>query len=369
MKVFSGRGARLVSLRTHAENIDIVDSGGYFTAANVEAALAELALGTAIQIDAILSSHIDWGTGADQVSAEDVPIADAGGFFTSTDVEATLQELSAATWLIGRFEAADAEPWDQQFNNLLKNGSFESWSAGAGDVLPDGWDAQDAVTKSRQAGNRGSYAFQAIAAGAATALRQTFWEAGMASRTFTASCWVKTGTGGAVGIRVADDVTSTASALHTGSGNWERLTVTRTLDGAATTSQIHLRFFGAATAQFDGAILVEGTICPTFAQHHNDEHLKAIDYQSNAPANVDYGLLRMECGVTAGVAPNNSITITFGTAFTKILTVFCQASFGDLTTSIYWSTGNMANGSFIIYNKDNSEGTPGFYWAVIGVGP
>jgi len=95
MKVFDGRGARRVSLRTpDAGDIGIVDSGGYFTAGNVEAALAELALATAIQDDAILASHIDWGTGADQVSGEDVPVEDAGTHFITDNVEAALQEVA-----------------------------------------------------------------------------------------------------------------------------------------------------------------------------------------------------------------------------------------------------------------------------------
>lgn len=37
--------------------------------------------------------NINWGLGVGQVSAEDVPIEDAGGYFTGTDVEAALQEL------------------------------------------------------------------------------------------------------------------------------------------------------------------------------------------------------------------------------------------------------------------------------------
>lgn len=38
--------------------------------------------------------EIDWGTGPNQVSAVDVPIADAGNFFTVDNVEAALQEVA-----------------------------------------------------------------------------------------------------------------------------------------------------------------------------------------------------------------------------------------------------------------------------------
>lgn len=45
--------------------------------------------------DAITDAKVDWGTGSGQVSAADVPIADAGSLITATEVEAALQELAA----------------------------------------------------------------------------------------------------------------------------------------------------------------------------------------------------------------------------------------------------------------------------------
>jgi len=54
-----------------------------------------------IGADGIKDSHIDWGTSTGQVSAGDVPILDAGNYFTSTGVEGALQELAAATPGIG----------------------------------------------------------------------------------------------------------------------------------------------------------------------------------------------------------------------------------------------------------------------------
>lgn len=45
--------------------------------------------------DSIKDAHIDWGVGAGQVSAVDVPIADAGSLIIATDVENALQELAA----------------------------------------------------------------------------------------------------------------------------------------------------------------------------------------------------------------------------------------------------------------------------------
>lgn len=42
--------------------------------------------------DEIKASHIDWGTGVDQVKASDMPIEDVGSIITATEVEGALQE-------------------------------------------------------------------------------------------------------------------------------------------------------------------------------------------------------------------------------------------------------------------------------------
>ena len=41
----------------------------------------------------IKERHVDWGSGETQVNAGDVPIADAGSYFTGTEIESALQEL------------------------------------------------------------------------------------------------------------------------------------------------------------------------------------------------------------------------------------------------------------------------------------
>ncbi len=51
--------------------------------------------------DSVNDTHIDWGTGTNQVSGVDVPIADAGGYFTTDNVEAALQQLGAAVGAAG----------------------------------------------------------------------------------------------------------------------------------------------------------------------------------------------------------------------------------------------------------------------------
>jgi hypothetical protein len=48
-----------------------------------------------VKADGINDTHIDFGTGANQVSAVDIPIADAGGYFATDEVEFALQQLAA----------------------------------------------------------------------------------------------------------------------------------------------------------------------------------------------------------------------------------------------------------------------------------
>jgi hypothetical protein len=50
------------------------------------------ASGTYLGPGAVKSAQVDWGTGPGQVSAANMPIADAGSYFTGMDVEAALQE-------------------------------------------------------------------------------------------------------------------------------------------------------------------------------------------------------------------------------------------------------------------------------------
>lgn len=54
------------------------------------------AITTTIGADKVLDSHINWGTGATQVSAVDMPIADGGSIITATEVEGALQENRTA---------------------------------------------------------------------------------------------------------------------------------------------------------------------------------------------------------------------------------------------------------------------------------
>ncbi len=54
-----------------------------------------------VKADGINDTHIDFGTGANQVSAVDIPIADAGNYLAATEVEGALQELYTLIGQVG----------------------------------------------------------------------------------------------------------------------------------------------------------------------------------------------------------------------------------------------------------------------------
>jgi len=296
-----GTGADQVS----AVDVPILDVGVYFIATEVESALAELATGVAIQNDVIHDFHIDWGVGANQVSAVDIPIADAGAFFVateveaalqelalaatitiadaggyyaSTNVEAALQELAAPSWLIGRLETPTAfygETWDQQFNNRVRNGSFEIWSAGAA-AAPDEWtlSAEGGESVARQAATirLGEYSVALTRVGNDCYLYQnvitpidadtnTYWR----GRTVIAGCWVYANVYNCVRFQIFDGIGAGYSDCHPGDGAWHFLTAIRTIHANATEISVYLQIVTMNdTAYFDGCILTEGTICPPF---------------------------------------------------------------------------------------------------------
>lgn len=65
--------------------------------ANVDGASLEISSDTIrVKTDGINDTHIDFGTGTNQVSAVDIPVADAGSYFATDNVEAALQQLAVS---------------------------------------------------------------------------------------------------------------------------------------------------------------------------------------------------------------------------------------------------------------------------------
>lgn len=76
-----------------------------------------------IATDGINDTHIDWGTGANQVSAVDVPILDTGGYYTGTEVETALQQIGSggggAVFTAGSVIFSDGSSLAQDNANLF----------------------------------------------------------------------------------------------------------------------------------------------------------------------------------------------------------------------------------------------------------
>ena len=234
--------------------------------------------------------------------------------------------------------------------NLLSNGDFECWSAGAS-AAPDGWTvyigdetiAQGSTTPSPKLGSY--YAEITNAGSAAGGVSQSvhvakgieYWK----SRTVTFGCWVRTATGGSrVYLKINDGVGESFSNMHTGNSTWQWLSVTRTIDASAisVTPICYIATGTAITADFDGAMCVEGESAFAFADKpvNNSRILfgtfvangvTPVTVANNNVAITDAIIISLNTvGGTVGVHPAIQ-TITAGTGFT----VACTA----LDTSTY----------------------------------
>ena len=164
-------------------------------------------------------------------------------------------------------------------NNLLANGSFESWSAGTS-AMPDGW------TISSTAGNQVNWSQNsasvrygvaaldltntdsAVARAAQEFTISSAENTGWQGKTFTLSCWVKAMVANRVKLRLYN----APSAYHSGGGGWELLTVTTTLPAGAMglDFELFIEAGSVATATFDGAMLVEGSMPFAFSPSPQD---------------------------------------------------------------------------------------------------
>jgi len=254
-----------------------------------------------------------------------------------------------------------------QLQNLLRNGSFEIVSA----TVPDRWTlggaGAAAVTDADE--KIGLASVKVTRAGADTQIYRDFHdELGityMQGRTFTMGCWVKTSTASQAALRLEDSVSSDTSGYHTGGGAWEWLTVTRTFNAAATLTRAECKVFSSdGDVRFDGAIVVEGTYCPAFFPHPNDEHVKGVHHTGTSDAgetDATYGLVRIETWTIIDTLVTRAHT--FQEAFTKLLGIqlTCNAAGqGDV-----WITGEGTTG--FTFNVATDIGTNYVFGLAIGV--
>lgn len=167
--------------------------------------------------------------------------------------------------------------YDYSFQNIIRNGDFEEWSKGTTEP-PDGWlltGTGSTITRVTDK-KRGKYGAKVTNGAELDAYLYQWVSSDLVSyyrgRKVTFGCWVKTSVASVARILITDSGGSTWSSYHSGSGNWELLTLSRTVDAAANT----LRFQGCVSgvtsqiAYFDGAVAVEGKFLPAFIPHSKD---------------------------------------------------------------------------------------------------
>jgi hypothetical protein len=172
-------------------------------------------------------------------------------------------------------------------NNFLVNGSCESWSAGTSSA-PDGWTLSGAgatIARNTTSGQvqEGLASCSVTAAlNTVTRLSQTITVSAtqntrLRGRQVALSARVLVSTASRVSLELDDGVLVTTSALqHTGSGSFETLAVTITVDSAATQIKGSLLISSGAsiTAIWDAAKLEEGATATAFAPNARDAFIQ-----------------------------------------------------------------------------------------------
>ena len=175
--------------------------------------------------------------------------------------------------------------------NLLENSGFESWSNGT-TLAPDGWTLAAGTIARAISPRIGTYC---VELSTTATLQMRGLDAYYLNRKVTFGCWVKSANTveNAVFIRTYDG-SGYATSYYQNSGNWEFLTITDTVLIVADWRH-YLQTSGAnAVGYFDGAILVEGSVCPAFSPKPIIDD--GIMLAANTPAAAnDYGKLGQWC--------------------------------------------------------------------------
>ncbi len=158
--------------------------------------------------------------------------------------------------------------------NIIRNGDFEVWSKGVSSA-PDFWVQRNrGVTYERVDEKKiGSYGLSLKGAGSVVHLTYQRIKdiENLSGKTLTASCWIKT-RGQRVNLRL-NDGSITGGKYHTGNGEWELLSVSKTISMVPK----HLYFIIAQPRGVqkdeiicDGAVLTEGDEVVEFSPNPSD---------------------------------------------------------------------------------------------------
>jgi hypothetical protein len=211
-----------------------------------------------------------------------------------TNIE-TLADVTDATNVNAAGAVMESDIPDQSFTNLLENSDFESWSSGTSNA-PDRWDLNAGTIARSTDEKMGEYSISLSYSGASGRVIQDIEELDRyASETLIMGAWVKCSDADSAKLMLQDSGGSEYSSYHSGGGDWEFLTVTKVITTTPTYIRANIIVVGfVSDAYFDGAILVEGSVCPAFSSKPiwND----GIMLQSYTPSSAsDYGATGQWC--------------------------------------------------------------------------
>lgn len=197
-----------------------------------------------------------------------------GSTITRTSKDGTITLVKATSdndikWDIGEDDRLNGECkiFDMMSENLLKNDDFEDWGSGTS-VAPNGWTNSSLASIGRNSKHKtGIYSVQL---GPNNTSDHIYYEVpdptDYQGEVLMFGCWCWTDTANQVRASIVDSVGQSYSSYHAGGSVWEWLTVTRTIDSAATYVRptVHPSVNNGYTIGYvDAAILVEGSTCPT----------------------------------------------------------------------------------------------------------
>lgn len=163
-------------------------------------------------------------------------------------------------------EIPSASKWNNNYNhvnlvqwNLINNGDVELWALGDSSA-PDSWtlNGSGALIAKDTTHKHGSYSALISYVSADSYLSQDVSDyAWLQGKQVKAWVWIKASDPNQARVKITDGVGTTASSFHTGSGNWELLSVIHSVAVAATKVSIELHCESSGSAYFDAAVLVD----------------------------------------------------------------------------------------------------------------
>lgn len=237
----------------------------------------------------------------------------------------------------------------QSYENLLINGDFEigdppiSWTVGG-----------IGATLSRSNAQRIINAYSALftRVGNDCNLFQRVEDfVRYRGRILTLGCWIWASVADRARLCIYDGATETFSSFHTGGSTWEWLTVTKILSAGAGECRAQGQILTDDTAAyFDGAILVEGSICPAFSPKPAELVIEETQIYAAAPP---VAWTDLDISAILGIEIGSALVMLKHTETANVLAnIIAVRRNGDIDPIINLGLYNLSNSS----NQINSTG-------------